>query len=64
MVSVAVPSGATLIGPPQVLPPSFETRATQKACVEVGWMPEPRKSAAPMSTSVPFGSTAIWLPWM
>ena len=31
------------------------------ACA-VGWMPEPLNSIAPTSTSVPSGSTTIWLP--
>ncbi len=62
LVNRTVPSGATLFGAPQVLPPLVDTSVVQKYCCGVGWTPEPRNSIAPMSTSVPSGSTAIWLP--
>jgi hypothetical protein len=52
-----------LIGAPQVLPPFVDRMAPQDAWL-TGWTPEPLKSAPKMSTSVPSGRTAIWLPCM
>src|SRR5438552_1433744 len=62
LVRSCVPRGAILIEAPQVLPPFLEASAAQKYCCGEGCVPDPRKSIAPMLTSVPSGRTAIWLP--
>ena len=45
----------------QCRPASVETMAPMKSWLGDGWRPDPRP-VQKTSTSVPFGSTAIWLP--